>query len=490
MRRAPDARRVCAGAGIGYVLLAGVENMDLLDSPGYSSPVADIAGLYSGDRATLIVTGLCGALSLLCYLAFVLSIWALPRAQDPAAGRWPALGLAGGVGAFLLAAAGQIAHLTLVARGADGLADEDLTRTLHQVDLGSRTLAGLLAFLFLTAVGVAGGRTGSLPRWLARPAVALGALTLAGALAGLTLGDDARIAVVVPFGLAAAWILATSAWLVLDGWAPARGDRPSMTLSRLICGAVGIAAGISGLALLAVPSATGDYFAWGLAPAPLAALIGGFYLASSVVYLNGARASWPAARVLIVGILGLTLPIFVATLIDLEVFDFGRLAAWAWVILFGLFPLAALLVLAGQRGAGDPGPDRALPTPVRAGLAALAAGFLAVAVALWIDPTGAGSFLPFDPPPLSGRVLAGWAVLLATLAGWAALRGRAGEAALALLALVAFPAGALLATARSFGDLDPDGRGGYVAVQVAWLVVALLLARAGGAPPAREGRGS
>jgi len=475
--RAPDARRACAVAGIAYVLLAGVENLDLLGSPGFSSPFDEIAGRYSGDRALLVVTGLCGAASLLCYLAFVLAVWALPRAQDAPAGRWPAVGIAGGAAAFLLAASGQIAHLALVARGPAGLDDEDLTRALHQVDLGSRTLAGLPAFVFLVAVGVAGRRTRAIPEPLARAAVAVGVLTLAGSLAGLAAGDGARAAVVVAFGLAAAWILAVSVWLLLDGWEPARDDPPAMTAARVMCGAVGLAAGLSGLALLAVPGATGDYFAWGLAPAPLAALVGGFYLASALTYWRGAGADWAAARVLVVGILALSVPILAATLMHLDVFNFGRLAAWAWVILFGLFPLAAAAVLLGRRRGVRPGPPDLGPV-VRGGLTILAIAFAAAALALWVDPVGADAVLPFTPPPLSGRVLAGWALLLAALAGWSAWRARAAEAELALLALVAFPAGALAAAARSFGDLDPDRRVAWIAALVVWLAAALAITRA------------
>jgi len=63
------------------------------------------------------------------------------------------------------------------------------------------------------------------------------------------------------------------------------------------------------------------------------------------------------------------------------------------------------------------------------------------------------------------------------LAGWSALRDRAREAELALWALVAAPAGALVAAARSGGDLEPAGRrAAYVAVLVAWLLAGLAIA--------------
>ena len=77
------------------------------------------------------------------------------------------------------------------------------------------------------------------------------------------------------------------------------------------------------------------------------------------------------------------------------------------------------------------------------------------AIALWADPVGAGDYLPFAPPSLSGRVLGSWAFLLG-------------------------PLGALIAASRTFGDLDADGRALYVLVLVAWLAAALALVWASG----------
>ncbi len=481
-----DPRRAVAAAGIGYVVLVGIENIDVLGAPGVSSPVEEIARVYSDDRAQLVVTTVCGSLALLCYLVFVVGIWRLLRAREAPGERWSTLGLVGGVGGIVLAAVGQIAHITLVVRGADGVArDADLTRSLYELDLRAQAIAGFLVCLFVLGMGMAGLRTGAMPAWLAWPAIVLAPLLLAAAIAG-TASDDARAAVVTAFGLETVWVLVASIWLLLDGWEPARHDRPSMLLARVMFGAVGVAAGISGIALIAAPSATSDYFAWGLAPVPLASLIGGFYIASSVVYLQAARAGWLQGRPLVVGILALSIPIFVATMVDLHLFDFGRLPAWVWVVLFGLFPLAAIAVLLGQRGAATPEADRRLSPGVRAGLLAIAALLLAAAIALWADPTGADAYLPFTPPSLSGRVLGGWAFLLAVLAAWAALRDRAREAGPALLALVAFPIGALIAASRSFGDLDPDGRALYVAVLIAWTVAALALAGATFRTPTRH----
>ena len=144
---------------------------------------------------------------------------------------------------------------------------------------------------------------------------------------------------------------------------------------------------------------------------------------------------------MVAGIVPLSVPILVATLAHLEVFDFGRLAAWVWVILFAAFPVVAIAVLVGAPAVGrEPRGAGVVPTAV-----AVFTGRRSRSC-LWIAPTRGAGFLPFDPAPLSGRVLGGWTLLLAFLAVSSKRRYPA-------LALVCFPVAALIAMARSFGDL-------------------------------------
>ena len=96
-----------------------------------------------------------------------------------------------------------------------------------------------------------------------------------------------------------------------------------------------VAAGLVGAALLIVPEATGSFFAWGLEPAPLAAFAGGIYVGSAVVYATGLRSA--DARSLVAAAVVLSLSVLGATIAHLDVFDFSRLQAWAWVALFGAF---------------------------------------------------------------------------------------------------------------------------------------------------------
>ena len=75
-----------------------------------------------------------------------------------------------------------------------------------------------------------------------------------------------------------------------------------------------VAAGASGAALLIAPGETDRYFSWTLRPPAAAALIGGFYLASAVVFAVALALPWSQVRTLVVGVYGLAVPTLVLTL--------------------------------------------------------------------------------------------------------------------------------------------------------------------------------
>jgi hypothetical protein len=251
---------------------------------------------------------------------------------------------------------------------------------------------------------------------------------------------------------------------------------PALTVARAGFGAVVVAAGVSGLALVIMPESTGQYFSWGLGPPPLASLVGGLYLASAVTFAVALRLPWRCARSLVAASVALTVPTLVATFLHLEVFDFNRWQAWAWVGLFLAAPpfWAAMLVI-NRSAASRSGPSD-VGRPAAIALLVLAAVLVVAAVVVWTDPSTGGRMLPFELSPLGGRFIAAWLAFLAVLAGWAALR--TAEARLPFVALAAYPAGALVAGLRSLADLSPPGaRWAYVSVLglaaagfgVAWL---------------------
>lgn len=236
------------------------------------------------------------------------------------------------------------------------------------------------------------------------------------------------------FGAHAAWIWGAGLWLAVGGVGFVRRAAFLMLV---------LAAGLVGIALLAVPEATGAFFAWGLRPAGLAAFAGGVYVGSALVYAAGLRASRRDAQPLVVAAVVLSVSVLAATFAHLAVFDFDRLQAWAWVAPFAAFGAATTALAVTGPWRREPGP--ALPAPARGLLAAVAMALPAAGVALWIDPAACGL------PPLGGRFAGSWAAMLATLAAWPAVRGRRDEARLPALA-----AGRLGATSR--GNTGEDGQ--------------------------------
>ena len=408
--------RAAGAAGLAYVVLAGVEGMDALQTPGSGAGADAIRAAYA-DRALAVTTALAGVASLACYVVFAVALAAAaPRRRPALAGAFagPALALAG-----LLAAA----PLWLGTVAGDG-AVRDAFATQHDL----RLLAAPCMALALACLAAAP----ALPRPLARTGPPLAAVL---AVIPLAWADGAMIL----FGLHALWIAAASLWL-LGG--PALAPRERVRRAAFL--ALVVAAGGVGLALLALPAAAGTYFAWALAPTPLAAFAGGVYVGSAVAYGVALRLPASASRPLEAAAAVLSASVLAITLTHLEPFDLGRLQAWAWLVLFaGFTAVTAWLAIMPPpaRPAAQPGP--ALPAPARAGFALLAAALLAAGALLWIDPPGL--------PPLGGRFAGSWAAMLGTAAAWPAVTGRAGDAVLPALALVSLPAGALAAGLRTGG---------------------------------------
>jgi hypothetical protein len=214
-----------------------------------------------------------------------------------------------------------------------------------------------------------------------------------------------------------------------------------------------VAAGASGVALLAAPGSTDRYFSWTLRPPGAAALIGGFYLASAVVFGWGLTLPRRQVRALLIGVLGLAVPTLVLTIVHDEVFNFGRWQAVAWIALFVTAPVSASILL--RLLAGDEGSDRALPRWCRGALIVLGAVLAAVAVLVWVDATRDDviRFSPVDLVRLTGTYLGAWCSFLALLCLHAAVTGSWDEGRVAFVTLGVAAAGAAVALLRTIDDI-------------------------------------
>jgi hypothetical protein len=240
---------------------------------------------------------------------------------------------------------------------------------------------------------------------------------------------------------------------------------------------VAVVAGIVGVVMLVAPGSTDDYFSWALGPPPLATLVGGLYVASTVVFGLAIGRTWGEVRGLVAGVLGLTLPTLTATLVHSEVFDFGRPVAVIWLLLFVASPATYGTILLLRRRepvvAGAP-----LRGGVRLVLGALAGLLVALAVLTWVDRSAVEELVPFALAPMGGAFLGAWALFLAVLAGWAAARGGRDEAWIPLVGLLAYAVGAIAAALRSWSDLADGRRVGYVLALAAVAVLAGIALRA------------
>ena len=204
---------------------------------------------------------------------------------------------------------------------------------------------------------------------------------------------------------------------------------------------VTLAAGISAILLLGWPGSTGRTFSWTLRPPAAAALIGGFYLASSVIFGIGLTRPWTEVRAICVAVYGLVIPTLVETFVHLPVFEFSRWQALLWVALFVAAPLAITYVLWSQRErplqAGRP-----LVGWTRAVLALSSVVFTGMAAALLVAPSreALSDDAPFALVGLTGSYLGAWCAFAAILCGWTAWRDSWAEARFAVPSLVAVAA--------------------------------------------------
>jgi hypothetical protein len=206
---------------------------------------------------------------------------------------------------------------------------------------------------------------------------------------------------------------------------------------RLLCALVAFAAGLVGVLMVAAPASSGTYFSWALGPPPLASLVGAFYVASAFVFgWAAARADWASMRGLCFAVLGLTVPTLVATSQHLDVFDFTRWQAVAWVVLFIASPIlfgASIFLMRGTVVTAGP----RVPGWTRAALIVLAAAYGAMAVLLWCWTDQVARNGPFAVAGLGAGFAGAWAAFLAITAGFAAWRDHWHEARLPLVVLVA-----------------------------------------------------
>ena len=177
---------------------------------------------------------------------------------------------------------------------------------------------------------------------------------------------------------------------------PAGGDRvvPAM---RWLLGLAAVLVFLAGVQLFLFPLDTETRFAWTI-PVPMTAVfLGAAYWSAVGLELSGAVARrWAVARVAVPAVFVFTVLTFVATIIHMHKLHLApelplatRAMAWVWLGIYAGVPVLMALAwyLQSRAGTAVP-PPSGLPPVLRAMLAVLAVGLLALGVALYVAARG------------------------------------------------------------------------------------------------------
>src|SRR5207249_152284 len=158
------------------------------------------------------------------------------------------------------------------------------------------------------------------------------------------------------------------------------------------------------------------------------------YLAAAFLLVPVARASrWRQARPVAWGVLAISTGKLAATLLHLKPFHFdhgettARVAAWGWLVVYALVPVALLVLIAAQvRWPGrDPPPVAPAPPPFRWFGGVVAAALVAVGLALFVVPGATAAHWPWPLTDLTAQDLGAWFVGIGVVGGLAVLDGDA-----------------------------------------------------------------
>jgi hypothetical protein len=201
----------------------------------------------------------------------------------------------------------------------------------------------------------------------------------------------------------------------------------------------------AGLTLLAVSQlllladVADRYWAWTIRTELTAAFLGAAYGAGSVLSVVSLRQhDWSRIRVPLLTVTAFTWLTAVATVVHLHKFHlttggpFARVAAWIWLAVYLVVPLASLAVVIRQElRRGRPEPVlRPMPGWLTAALAVEGIALFSAGVALFAggatvhhhEPTSAADFWPWELMPLSSQVIGAWLIALGLAAGLAIMQ--------------------------------------------------------------------
>ena len=275
------------------------------------------------------------------------------------------------------------------------------------------------------------------------------------------------------------------------------GD-PVVPAMRWLLGLAAVLVFLAGVQLFLFPLDTDTRFAWTIGSPMTAVFLGASYWSAMGLELSGARARrWTVARVSVPAVFVFTALTFVVTMVHLDLFHLApeltavtRAVTWGWIAVYAVVPVLMALAwwLQSRAGTAVP-PPRGLPTWVRATLAVLAVGLVALGIALLVAPGWADAAWPWPLTPLTARAVGAWNVGLGVAAGHAWLVDDARSLTPVGVTGVLFGGLQTVALVRHGDELDwssVPGVGYLVGLAAITVVGAALLLEARRAPMRRD----
>jgi hypothetical protein len=260
--------------------------------------------------------------------------------------------------------------------------------------------------------------------------------------------------------------------------------RPLHSGMRILLGAFAVLTAMATGALFVLAESTDETFAWTIDPPLTAAFIGAGYAAGFVLVVLCLRDPlWAHSRVPVLTIFVFVVLTTTATLLHINRMhfddDFGGLdflakaAAWFWLAVYIVVPIAMLVLIVVQERAGgdDPPPRHPVPVVLRVALAVESAALLVVGALIYVRPTTAESVWPWPLSPFTGRVVAAWLLAFGLATALAAVAGDLRRLRTAAIAYTVFGVLVLVAVARFPGTLDWGSAGSWAFVALAVAVV-------------------
>ncbi len=232
-----------------------------------------------------------------------------------------------------------------------------------------------------------------------------------------------------------------------------------------------------GISLFLLSDQTSRYFAWTVRPPLTAAFLGASYWSTALLtFLSARERGWAGARLAVFSSFIFSVFMLAATLLHLDRFHFGSvfwptgLGTWVWLLVYLLYPPAALVLLVRQYRlpGGDPPRTAPLPTWLRALMAAQATVLIVLGAGLFFLPGTVAHLWPWPLTTLTAQAIAAWLFGLGVGTGEAVWENDAYRNGNAAVSYLLFACLQLIALARYANTVSwGDAR--------AWLYVLFLL---------------